>query len=68
MFIPFPSEQTTWIACNCVMQIVRIEGMTVKDKLHSEIVSVFQAKDRVSITILPARYRTVRYFFPNHLL
>ena len=41
------------------LQIVSIDGLQVKELEHPDVVKMFQTRDKVSLVILPARYKTV---------
>ena len=41
------------------MQIVSIDGMDVKHLEHADVVKAFKSRDKVSLVILPARFKSV---------
>ncbi len=41
------------------LQIVSIDGQQLRDLEHSHVVKMFQTRDRVSLRILPARFKRV---------
>jgi len=40
-------------------QIVSIDDVLVKDREHSDIVKMFQSRDKVTLVILPAKFNSV---------
>lgn len=42
-----------------VIQIVSIDDVLVKDREHSDIVKMFQSRDKVTLVILPAKFNSV---------
>lgn len=48
-----------FIHLQTVIQIVSIDDVLVKDREHSDIVKMFQSRDKVTLVILPAKFNSV---------
>jgi len=50
-----------FIHLQTVIQIVSIDDVLVKDREHSDIVKMFQSRDKVTLVILPAKFNSVSW-------
>ena len=50
-----------FIHLQTVIQIVSVDDVLVKDREHSDIVKMFQSRDKVTLVILPAKFNSVSW-------